>query len=611
MNFRLFVSCICIWMSVCLSVYSQHELQFFQQYNESRVYHKPDSLLVKSWNTNPGEDASLSIDLIDTVAPVLSTQFGVNTPFRNGNRMATDGIRLPMYRSARLNSYRYPAGSGSNHYFWDGNIPASFQIPDVSPIDGQQNSILDSELFAGFLDSVQAEGTIVINYFYARYGITTSGSRADRVSQAAAYAADWVRYMNTTLGAHIKHWEIGNECYGSWETGYDVNGSIVTGQEYGEDFRVFVDSMKAVDPTIKVGAVVHRQNQNWNSGVLPEVQDHADFLVVHNYFTGFTPTASEILSSVPEVAEVANRLRNHVQSYTNKARDHFPLAFTEFNSRGTHTLTINNGLFVTQVLGELIEHRYGMSCLWVSEWRLQDNGNWSHGFLAWDDPDQADYTARPSYMPFHFYGKCFGDQMLASQISGDQDIKAYASRFSSGELGLVIVNQSSTDKEVALSVDSTSIWKSVDWYEVYASDRNVGNKRFFINGQTSTTAGGGPENFDQIPPYHTGFDPGKTFTAKAWSANFLVIRVDSTSITAVDPVEDKRLLVYPNPTKDLLRIDYPFPLEAIEVWDKAGKLKRRMEGNGSSVDVSALSRGQYFLTIYSKGEKVSTSFVIE
>ena len=129
-----------------------------------------------------------------------------------------------------------------------------------------------------------------------------------------------------------------------------------TGQEYGQDFRVFAEAMKKIDPMIKVGAVVHAKDKTWNSQVLKEVQDHADYLIVHHYFVRQKEKdANVILNSVPDIQKIANTLRRHVVNFTDKPRNHFPLALTEFNARGPHEVSMTNGLFITQVLGEIIK----------------------------------------------------------------------------------------------------------------------------------------------------------------------------------------------------------------------------------------------------------------
>lgn len=386
---------------------------------------------------------------------------------------------------------------------------------------------MNPKVFAEFKRSMDNQATVVVNYFYARYGLAGAGTRNERVQQAADYAAGFVRKLNIELGANVRYWEIGNECYGKWEEGYDVNGSIVSGKEYGEDFRVFAEAMKAVDPNIKIGVVVTREDDDWNSKVMPEVKDHADFLVVHNYFTAEKDaTPSNILGSVGQIQTIHTTLQNVVEKYTDKSRDYFPIAITEYNSRGPYNCTMVNGLFISQVIGEIIKNGYGMANLWVSEWNWNEDTKESKGFLAKKDPDQADYSPRQSYMAYHLYHKCFGDKMIKAS-SNIKDVKVYASTFETGEVGLVVINQS--DRERTFQIKPTEISTETNfmdawWYEFNASSITPGNKRFYLNGETGITPGGGPPDFDNVRPYHAELSNGKLFLAKKYSVNFIVIK---------------------------------------------------------------------------------------
>ena len=106
---------------------------------------------------------------------------------------------------------RFPGGSWSDIYFWNGNpgdLPSS--IPDganngqpigLNPQFGPNYS-LTFDRYLDLRDQVGAQGLITINYGYARYGLSEKPAE-----QAAHYAADWVRYD----GGLTKFWEIGNE----------------------------------------------------------------------------------------------------------------------------------------------------------------------------------------------------------------------------------------------------------------------------------------------------------------------------------------------------------------------------------------------------------------
>ena len=59
--------------------------------------------------------------------------------------------------------------------------------------------------------------------------------------------------ISRTAPLGFKYWEIGNECYGSWET--DSNAVAHDPYTYALRATNYIALMKAVDPTIKIGVV--------------------------------------------------------------------------------------------------------------------------------------------------------------------------------------------------------------------------------------------------------------------------------------------------------------------------------------------------------------------
>ena len=477
-----------------------------------RFYKNPDSVVTISLPLS-SPDVTLTVNPDSILAKVTYTQFGVNSNFRS-----RDGIVNRTHLYEQFGAFRYPAGSGSNIYFWDCNIPDTFAI-DIGTYCGTSSMFTDPDHFITFKNNAKGEPTVVVNYFYARYGVTPEGTRAARVQQAADYAASWVHYMNIEKGANIKYWEIGNECYGSWETGYNVNGSIVTGKEYGEDLCVFSAAMKAVDSTIKIGAVMSHNNFQWNNEVMAEVGNAADFIIVHHYFNVNDKSSS--VNSVNEMGWDMQELQASAYHYSGKPKGYFPVAFTEFNIQGKPTTSMMNGLFIADALGNLVKNGFFLSTIWVNEWNVSDFE--THGILAKNDPYQADYTARPSYTPYYYYGKCFGDLMVDVSLTGTSDVRAYASTFASGEIGLTILNYSDTTQLVKINFTDTTVIDSAFWYSVYADSIADGNTKFYVNGLTSSTAGGGPEDLDSVFAFGAKFGNSTVFVSPKYSVTYMVL----------------------------------------------------------------------------------------
>lgn len=584
------------------------ERNYFLNNWEPRNYNVPDDFInpkVRAYNST----VAIVINAADTIAKVLSTQFGANTTFRNGDGMLNDGIRFPMYEKSGLGSYRFPAGSGSNIYFYDGNIPNEFLI-DINPIDGTKSSALKVESFAKFIDSLGAQATVVVNYFYARYGVTAEGTREARVLQAAEYAAGFVHKLNIELGANVLNWEIGNECYGKWEEGYDVNGSIVTGKEYGEDFRVFAKKMKEVDPSIKVGAVLYTKDTDWNPQVIKEVQNDADFFIIHEYFTTEKDATKEnILGSIGAISENINLLKKTLSNNTNYTLNHFPVTLTEFNCRGPHTTTMVNALFFAQIMGEIIKNNVGLSTTWVSEWSWKSDRE-PKAFLAVNDPMQEDYTARPTYMVYHYYRKTFGDHMVNVSNPGS-GINVYASRFTSGEIGIVATNSNSTAKAIKIHAANLGSYKinEAHWYEITANSFEPGDKKFYINGETGITEGGGPENFNEIHPYKKDFLNNDTIILPAYSMNYIVLSGDISN--NIKPKGSNHIQIHPNPTGSTIWIKSKKEIEGYEIYNLSGQLVKQNNIKTEKINVESLDSGYYVLKLRTHKAIESMNFIKE
>ena len=498
-----------------LIVSSPTDLDKIRQFDDDwapRFFKRPDS--VKTVLLGSGTDQGTMFLFPDSVlAKVFYTQFGVNSNMRSG-----DGLVNRSHMYEQMGAFRFPAGSGSNQYFWDCNIPDSFAIP-FTAYCGYKSKFLDPDHFLTFKKNAKGEPPIVVNYFYARYGVTPEGTREARVQQAANYAASWVHYFNVEKNAGVKYWEIGNECYGSWETGYNVNGSIVTGKEYGEDLCVFSQAMKQVDNTIKIGAVLSQNDYQWNNEVLEQAGDAADYLIVHHYsnVSNFSSSVSAIDAMMSDMQELQAAAKNH----TDKPEGFYPVAFTEFNIQGKPTTSMMNGLFVADVLGSMVRNKFFMTTIWVNEWNVSDFD--SHGIIAKNDPYQANYTARPSYTPYYYYGKCFGDLMIASQITGVDSVRGYASTFASGEMGVVLINYASASREMDFKFSDTTTIDSLFWYSVYSDSLKDGYTKFFVNGLTSSTQGGGPVKLDTVFAYGASYDKQKVVQLLPYSVTYLVL----------------------------------------------------------------------------------------
>ena len=546
----------------------------------------------------PSSSNSLTINIntSNVIADVLPSHFGTNLTHFLGESVINDNDFMSNIKNLGKSILRYPGGNGSNQFFWDGNIPSSIlndsEITVNDLIDGSGWRISPDD-FLQILDSTNGTGIIAVNASYARYG-----SSVNPLQTAASYAANFVRHMNQTLGANIKYWEVGNENYGSWQAGYIVNGDTIDGTKYGDIFNVFADSMKAADPTIKIGAVLFPNDgvyNNWSKQVLQKVENKADFLIVHDYFrrknNPNNVTFQEMLTSINEVQQDKNNVNNMVLSYTNKPSGYYPIAMTEFNSKtGEREISMANAIFIAQALAEQIKNGFAASILWSFQNGLDSYGG-DHGMTARNSPVLADHSPRPVFYIYHFLQQFMGDRMVWS-YSSDLSVKSYASTFNSGARGVVLLNNSSNFKAVDLDFGIDTMRYNYYWYEVYAN--NETDKKIFVNGQTSNFVEGGPENYASIPSYYRPVNGNNKFELKPYSVNFIA----NSDYLLNNNIKESEidLLLYPNPFDEILNITQEYNYDYLKIFDINGKLV--LQTSKESIDTKFLKEGIYILKLF-------------
>ncbi|HEY4110881.1 alpha-L-arabinofuranosidase [Puia sp.] len=492
----------------------------------------------------------LTIDPDSTITLIPPGEFGHNINTWMGS-MVSQRMFMTNLRNLQPHVIRWPAGSGSDAYFWNAgpfNLPADIPKQIVNK-DGKKetpiyfygrplNGFATLDEYYKMLMETGNEGLITVNYGYARYGTS-----AEPVATAAHLAADWVRYDH----GRTRYWEIGNENNGTWEYGYRIdttdahwNGQpkLLSGALYGKHFRVFADSMrKAAAETgssIYIGAVTVEGpphpwdlpiTRNWNAGMMPGTRDCADYYVVHNYFTPYNKnsTAAEILNAAVTIP--GEQMRYVTQSLHDNGVPIKPVAMDEWNmfARGNKQQVSNtSGLFSVLVMGETLRNKYGLAARWdlINGW---DGGN-DHGlFSAGDEPGVTRFSPRPSFYYLYYLQRFMGDHLLNSTLSGDTTIKAYASGFSSGEVGAALVNPGTTPTTIRLDIRHFRPGKNFYWYTLAGDSPDEFPRRVLVNGQTTTAPGGGPADYATIPAFTATTAKGICITVPARGAVFLVV----------------------------------------------------------------------------------------
>lgn len=379
---------------------------------------------------------------------IPSTGYGLNTAVWDSqmNSATTQGL----LSSAGVGMLRYPGGSYGDIYNWqDNTAPGGYVAPGT-----------DFDQFMGTAKAVGAQPILIANY--------GTGTPAE--------AAGWVQYANVTKGYGDKYWEIGNENYGNgyygsgWEADDHSSKSPTT---YADNFLQYASAMKAVDPTIKVGAVLTLpgnwpdgvlatgDDADWNHTVLSLAGSAIDFVIVHWYPSG--SGASNALSEPSQLPGELAQLRQEIDQYAGAHASAIKIALTEMNSDVDED-TQPDALFAADAYMTALEQgvftvdwwdtRNGPGTISTAPDGATDFGDFgviSSGTCVGSVCEPAADTPFPTYYGISMLSKLGrpGDLMVGAGTDTPA-VSAHAVRQANGDLAVMIVNK---DPNSSYSVD--------------------------------------------------------------------------------------------------------------------------------------------------------------
>jgi len=430
----------------------------------------------------------VAVNADEGLGTVPGTAYGANQAVWDGSmNIPTSADRL---RAANVGMMRYPGGSYGDGYHWQTNTVTGGGF--VAPGTG-----FDS--FMGTVQSVGAQAILIANY--------GSGSPQE--------AADWVQYANITKGYHDQYWEIGNEVYGNgnyganWELDQHASTSPAT---YATNVVQYVQAMKAVDPTIKIGVVLTLpdswpdgvvaagDSKDWNQTVLPIVGPYVDFASVH-YYPNHT-TAADVLQQTRLLPAELAQLREQIDQYAGPNGPNIGIAVTETQSN-FQSDTQPGALYTADMFFTALENGAFTADYWDTRNGTDCSNITTAPDGAIDDGDGGLLSSGascepPLNTPFASY---YALQMLSNLAQpGDTLVKSasdnplvsvHAARNTNGDLSVELVNQD-PNNAYPVSLDYASWTPSSATPTVYT----YGDKATSI-----TSAQQGTANAQVIPPY--------------------------------------------------------------------------------------------------------------
>ena len=400
----------------------------------------------------------LGVDAGQGLSTVDARQFGLNTATWDGS--LGNAQTLPLLQQSGCLTLRWPGGSTSDAYNW--------------ATDPTGNAT-----FRNIATNLGARVFTTVNY-----GTGTPGE-----------AVAWVLSANKTNGCGFKYWEIGNECYGSWET--DSHAIPHDPYTYATNAAAYILQMKAAytNVPIEVGIVVvpgegsysnnathfainprtGTINYGWTPIVLSELKSLGvmpDFLIYHfywqwtapnwTYYSG-SPDSDPLLLQVAgnpcplswsDWASAAANLRQQISDYLGPAGTNIELCVTENNSdsgnMGRESTSLVNALYLADSTSQLMKTEFRSYIWWDLHNGADTTGDFDPTIYGWRlNGDYGVLSGANTPYPTFYAEKLLqyfarpGDSVL-NGTSDNLLLSAYAVHRTNGALTLLVINKDMT-----------------------------------------------------------------------------------------------------------------------------------------------------------------------
>jgi hypothetical protein len=293
---------------------------------------------------------------------------------------------------------------------------------------------------------------------------------------------------------------------------------IGSGADRKEGYLEFRAAMRAVDPTILVGAVglnpaYDSWFTDWGKEVIAAAGDVMDFYIIHEYGDVGASVASdqEILARPQQLwGPMMDALNQDFDNLAGGRR--VPIAVTEYNlfawESDEHNAKMSqfvNGVFIADSIGQMIAN----GIVIANQWNLAHNYAGlpaGYGMLNADD-----YTRFPQYYVFPLWAK-FGASMLplTNSLSAETTLSAYAGKVDADTFTVLAINKTgqTITAQIKLNGIETIVSGKVDVLRANALDdtsvtfNGVSNPTDDLSNAPSLNlaALGNPLTYD-FPPY--------------------------------------------------------------------------------------------------------------
>lgn len=462
------------------------------------------------------DQSVITINANNVLREVPEAMFGSNVLYSSSSEIIPDWpvwgdvINDPGFLAGvaelGLTSLRYPGGAESNYYDfslgmgytdWVGGYPAGSE---------QYNAVgINTDQFIQFMKDTGIPNAMITANVYKSGNKNWPGD--NWISPQVA--ADWVEYVNHQSGFYVEYWELGNEVTASdefpWAGDPQDPGLQVpwfTRDLYIQKIHEWSRAMKAVDPTIKIGAVALESPRGggiaewWTLPILQDRADDIDFLIVHPY-VDVSPylengmivddTATNIYAWIWATNPIV-RFRHWIQSTAPNHSADIEIQASEWDVYTSDTLpsgndTVLKAVLDTDLLWDLVQEGVDGANLWtLCDGRsatlepVSGGRKYAQYHMMWMNRHRSgkwlveSLVSTPTYSAGPFGSYATFDYVEA--VDGVPYLSAYATLSDDGSrLYLIVTNKSADPQPATITLNGftpqsrASVWQmtSANW----------------------------------------------------------------------------------------------------------------------------------------------------
>lgn len=454
-------------------------------------------------NAAPLVSADIYINAVVTPTPISPYLLASNLPAWLQRYRFDNPSFQARTRASGIKLLRLPGGSWSNSYGWL-SCELRQNDPSRQPCGpGWESWAARPRDFIAFLKATGMAGMWVVSplgtskeaaaavaYFNGHITDTTSigtdirGTNWYTIGHWAALRAS----AGYTDPVGIRYWEFGNEVYASkpstggalcqswgWEDtwtcdGYEYVNGVGSGSSRREGYLEFRQAMKAVDPTIELGAVGYewpgtpgdgvsswQTFAGWGSRVISAAGAALDFYTIHPYPFFQQPLLISALSKPQNhLGPIVAALNQAFDTYANGQRA--PIAVTEYNlisvsnnDAGQLMTRMINALHLADTLGQAATLQIPI----FAQWNLANGPDAITGTEYGLMHEANGFFRAAQYYVYPLWAR-FGSHMISATttLSPEVVLSVYAGVVDSNTLSLLAINK--TNQPITATINTGS-----------------------------------------------------------------------------------------------------------------------------------------------------------